>query len=63
MTEESLQRAYDDVVRSWLVTQNLLKASRGSWKTLAGLVQPDMVQIAQRHGPNITNLAKQLWEI
>ena len=63
MTEDNLQRAYDDVVRSWLVTQNLLKASRGSWKTLAGLVQPDMVQIAQRHGPNITNLAKQLWEI
>ena len=63
MTEENLQRAYDDVVRSWLVTQNLLKASRGSWKTLAGLVQPDMVQIAQRHGPNITNLAKQLWEL
>jgi hypothetical protein len=63
MTEENLQRAYDDVVRSWLVTQNLLKASRGSWKALAGLVQPDMVQIAQRHGPNITNLAKQLWEL
>tara|TARA_R100000479_G_C6384062_1_gene202319 strand:- start:210 stop:1115 length:906 start_codon:yes stop_codon:yes gene_type:complete len=63
MTEDNLQKAYDDVVRSWLVTQNLLKASRGSWKTLAGLVQPDMVQIAQRHGPNITNLAKQLWSI
>ena len=63
MTEDNLQRAYDDVVRSWLVTQNLLKASRGSWKTLAGLVQPDMVQLSARHGPKITQLAKQLWEI
>jgi len=63
MTEDNLERAYNDIVRSWLVTQNLLKASNGSWKTLAGLVQPDMVQLSARHGPNIIQLAKQLWEI
>ena len=28
---------------------------------LAGLVQPDFVEIAQRHGPDIVKLARQLW--
>jgi len=63
LEEDNLQKAYDSMVHSWSVTQNLLKASNGSWKTLAGLVQPDMVQLSARHGPNIIKLAKQLWEI
>lgn len=58
---EALDRAYADVVRSWQINQNLLKAANGSWRTLAGLVQPDFNEIARRHGPSIVDVANQLW--
>lgn len=61
LTEENLELAYNDAVRSWKTTQNLVKAANGNWRTLAGLVQPDFVEIAQRHGPDIVKLARQLW--
>ena len=61
LTEESLELAYNDAVRSWKTTQNLVRAANGNWRTLAGLVQPDFVEIAQRHGPDIVKLARQLW--
>jgi len=58
---EALEKAYADVVRSWQINQNLLKAANGSWRTLAGLVQPDFNEIARRHGPSIVDVANQLW--
>ena len=58
---EALDRAYADVVRSWQINQNLLKAANGSWRNLAGLVQPDFNEIARRHGPSIVDVANQLW--
>ena len=58
---EALDRAYADVVRSWQIKQNLLKAANGSWRTLAGFVQPDFNEIARRHGPSIVDVANQLW--
>ena len=58
---EALDRAYADVVRSWQINQNLLKAAHGSWHNLAGLVQPDFNEIARRHGPSIVDVANQLW--
>ena len=58
---EALEKAYSDVVRSWQINQNLLKAANGSWRTLAGLVQPDFNEIARRHGPAIVDVANQLW--
>lgn len=61
LTEDSLERAYNEAVRSWSVSQNLLRAANGSWRDLAGLVQPDFNEIARRHGPTIVDLAKQLW--
>jgi hypothetical protein len=63
LSEENLNRAYNEAVQSWVVTQNLLKAANGSWRTLFGLVKPDMTEIARRHGPSITTLAKQAWSI
>lgn len=62
MKEENLEIAYNEVVNSWKVSQNLLKVSNGSWKTLASLIQPDMDEIARLHGPQIVKIAKQLWE-
>ena len=61
LTETSLERAYSEVVRSWLTFQNLLKASHGSWRTLAGLVEPDFNEIARRHGSTWVDIARQLW--
>ena len=61
LTDESLERAYNHAVRCWKTTQNLVRAARGNWHTLAGLVQPDFNEIARRHGPNILELARQLW--
>jgi len=61
LSEKNLERAYQEVVRSWLISQNLLKAARGNWHDLAGLVQPDFNEIARRHGPGIVDVAKQLW--
>jgi len=58
---DALDKAYADVVRSWQIKQNLLKAANGSWRTLAGLVQPDFNEIARRHGPSIVDVANQLW--
>lgn len=58
---EALDRAYAEAVRSWQISQNLLKAANGSWRTLAGLVQPDFNEIARRHGPSIVDVANQLW--
>jgi len=63
LSKESLNRAYNEAVQSWVITQNLLKAANGSWRTLFGLVQPDMTEIARRHGPSIVTLAKQAWSI
>tara|TARA_R110000796_G_scaffold43789_5_gene107404 strand:+ start:709 stop:1593 length:885 start_codon:yes stop_codon:yes gene_type:complete len=61
LTEDSLNRAFNDAVRSWKTTQNLIRAAYGNWNTLAGLVQPDFNEISRRHGPSITQLARQLW--
>ena len=61
LTEESLERAYNHAVRSWMTTQNLFTAANGSWKTLAGLVCPDFNEIARMHGPDYVKLAQQLW--
>ncbi len=61
LTENSLERAYSEVVRSWMTFQNLLKASNGSWRTLAGLVEPDFNEIARMHGSTWVDIAKQLW--
>ncbi len=61
LTEPSLERAYAEVVRSWITFQNLLKASNGSWRTLASLVEPDFNEIARRHGSTWVDIAKQLW--
>ena len=47
---DALEKAYAEAVRSWQISQNLLKAANGSWRTLAGLVQPDFNEIARRHG-------------
>lgn len=58
---EALDRAYADAVQSWQISQNLLKAANGSWRTLAGLVQPNFNEIARRHGPSIVDVANQLW--
>jgi len=63
LSEANLNRAYNEAVQSWVITQNLLKAANGSWRTLFGLVQPDMTEIARRHGPSIVTLAKQAWSI
>ena len=60
---ENLERTYEDIVRRWVIIQNLLRAANGSWKTLFGLVQPDFGQIAQRHGPDILKIAKEAWRI
>ena len=62
LQEDNLQIAYNEMVKSWEVTQNLLKASNGSWKTLCSLIQPDMNEIARMHGPEFVQIAKQLWE-
>ena len=58
---DALEKAYAEAVRSWQISQNLLKAANGSWRTLAGLVQPDFNEIARRHGPSIVDVANQLW--
>ena len=58
---DALEKAYAEAVRSWQINQNLLKAANGSWRTLAGLVQPDFNEIARRHGPSIVDVANQLW--
>jgi hypothetical protein len=63
MQPEALEEAYENVVRRWLVVQNLLKASNGNWNTLFGLVAPDFGQIAGRHGPEIIDIARKMWTI
>ena len=63
MKPENLERRYEEIVMRWVIIQNLLKAANGSWRTLFGLVQPDFAQIAQRHGPEITKIAKEAWRI
>jgi hypothetical protein len=60
---ESLEQTYEDIVRRWLVIQNLLRAANGSWNTLFGLVQPDFAMMSQRHGPDILKIAKEAWRI
>ena len=60
-SSRSAGRAYAEVVRSWITFQNLLKASNGSWRTLASLVEPDFNEIARRHGSTWVDIAKQLW--
>lgn len=60
---EALEEAYENIVRRWLVVQNLLKASNNNWNTLFGMVAPDFGQIAGRHGPEIVEIARKLWSI
>ncbi len=58
---ENLETAYKNVKHRWITIQNLLKASRSDWRTLFSLVPPDMTQLAMRHGPEITKIAKEAW--
>ena len=58
---EALEETYQDVVRRWVVQQNLLKAANQNWSNLFGLVQPDFGQIAGRHGPDILKIAREIW--
>ena len=60
---EALEETYQDVVRRWVVQQNLLKAANQNWATLFGLVQPDFGQIAGRHGPDILKIARETWRV
>ena len=60
---EALEETYQDVVRRWVVQQNLLKAANQSWANLFGLVQPDFGQIAGRHGPEIIKIAREIWRL
>ena len=60
---ENLEKTYETIVQRWLAIQNILKAARGSWKELFGLVQPDYALISQRHGPDILKIAKDAWRI
>jgi hypothetical protein len=60
---EALEETYQDVVRRWVVQQNLLKAARQNWSNLFGLVQPDFGQIAGRHGPDILKIARETWRL
>ena len=56
-----LEEMYESIVQRWLVIQNLMKAANGNWRTLFGMVTPDYAEIAQRHGPEILDIAKQAW--
>ena len=60
---EALEATYQDVVRRWVVQQNLLKAANQNWSNLFGLVQPDFGQIAGRHGPEILKIAREIWRL
>jgi len=60
---EALEATYEDVVRRWVVQQNLLKAANQSWSNLFGLVQPDFGQIVGRHGPEILKIAREIWRL
>ena len=60
---EALEETYQDVVRRWVVQQNLLKAANQNWSNLFGLVQPDFGQIAGRHGPEILKIAREIWRL
>lgn len=60
---EALEETYQDVVRRWVVQQNLLKAANQNWANLFGLVQPDFGQIAGRHGPDILKIAREAWRL
>ena len=60
---EALEEAYNAIVQRWLVVQNLMKAANGNWKTLFSMVAPDFGQISGRHGPEILNIAKQMWSV
>mgnify|MGYP007073198639 FL=1 len=60
---EALEATYEDVVRRWVVQQNLLKAANQNWSNLFGLVQPDFGQIAGRHGPEILKIAREIWRL
>lgn len=61
LRKEALEATYEDVVRRWVVQQNLLKAANQNWSNLFGLVQPDFGQIAGRHGPEILKIAREIW--
>jgi hypothetical protein len=63
LSHDRLEEAYENIVRRWLVVQNLLRVANGNWKTLFSLVPPDFGQIATRHGPEILQIAKQAWRI
>jgi len=60
---DALEEAYERIAQRWLTIQNLMKAANGNWKTLFGMVAPDFAEIAQRHGPEILEIAKQTWRV
>lgn len=60
---DALEEAYERIAQRWLTIQNLMKAANGSWKNLFGMVAPDFAEIAQRHGPEILEIAKQTWRV
>ena len=62
LQEQHLEQVYQDVKRSWITTQNLIRAAQGNWHTLAGLVAPDFTEIAKKHGPHILKLAREFWK-
>ena len=63
LQDDYLQVAYDDMVRSWLVLQNKLKDSQGSWKHIVERTKLDGAEILNRYGPDIYKLSQQLWSI
>ena len=62
LQEQHLEQVYQDVKRSWITTQNLIRAANRNWHTLAGLVAPDFTEIARKHGPHILKLAREFWK-
>ena len=62
LQEDHLENVYQDLKRSWITTQNLIRAANGNWHTLAGLVAPDFTEIARKHGPHILKLAREFFK-
>ena len=63
LQDDYLQVAYDDMVRSWIVLQNILKDSQGSWNHIVERNKHDGAEILNRYGPDIYKLSQQLWSI
>lgn len=60
---DNLEIVFEQVVQRWMVHQNLFKAAEGSWNKLFGMVVPNYAEISTRHGPEILNIAKNVWRI